>query len=258
MSALQSDKIESAAPGWRVLVFDEVGSTNDVARDLGLQGEDGFIAVVTESQTQGRGQRSNRWVTPVGRDIMLSVLLRPSADLNLWPRLTTLAALAVCRSIEASVPVQTGIKWPNDVYIGGKKVSGLLAETTFGKGGAFVVLGIGINVNSVEFPDSLKDTATSLKLATGSSAAQLPREPIVAAVLNELRQFCLSLTESFDEALMEARKRSILLGKNVRAQVDGRIVHGRAFDLNQEGHLLLEMADGSVQALASAAEVRPI
>jgi BirA family transcriptional regulator, biotin operon repressor / biotin---[acetyl-CoA-carboxylase] ligase len=251
-SPLDSTWISTEAPGWRVLVFDEVASTNDVARDLGHQGEDGHIAVLTEAQTAGRGQRSNRWVTPRGQDVMLSVLIRPTAALTCWPRLTTLAALAVAEAIEDNVPTAVQIKWPNDLYIGQKKVCGLLAETVFGAR-PFIVLGIGINVNARQFPEALASSATSLALEVGSS---IPREPVVAALLRRLTMRMHQWEHGFAEVMLAVRARSLLLGKNVRARVEERMVHGRARDLTAEGHLLLEHIDGHTEVLTSAAEVR--
>ncbi len=256
MIPLDPSKIQSAAPDWQVLVFNEVASTNDVARDLGMQGERGSIAVFAESQTNGRGQRSNRWLTPPGRDLMMSVLLRPAAPMHLWPRITTLAALAVCRAIDSTLPLHCQIKWPNDVYFGDKKVCGLLAETYASCHGNFVVLGVGININTVEFPAELANTATSLRLEAGEKARWIPREPFAAAFLNELDALLAHCIDGFDVALMEVRTRSLLLGKNVRAWVNGSLIHGRAIDLNHEGHLVLERVDGGVEVLTSASEVR--
>ncbi|MBL9115275.1 MAG: biotin--[acetyl-CoA-carboxylase] ligase [Verrucomicrobiaceae bacterium] len=250
---LDQREIEALAPGWRVQVFDEVRSTNDVARSLGLQGEDACLAVLAEAQTAGRGQRSNRWVTPRGLDIMLSVLLRPTVPVNLWPRLTTLAALASAEAIEDVCPVKALIKWPNDVYIGQRKVCGLLAETVFGKQ-PFIILGIGLNVNTRDFPPELANLATSLANEVGTP---VPRVPVAAALLNRLTERLGQWEAGFEQALMTVRERSMLLGRTIRARVEERIVHGRVRELNHEGHLVLERVDGSTEVLTSAAEVRP-
>ena len=253
MQPLDQHQIEALAPGWRVRVFDEVNSTNDVARNLGAQGEDSGLAVLAEAQTAGRGQRSNRWVTPRGLDIMLSVLLRPTVPVNLWQRLTTLAALAAAEAMEDVCPVTALIKWPNDVYIGHRKVCGLLAETVFGNQ-PFIILGIGVNVNTRDFPPELAANATSLANEVG---APIPRVPVAAALLNRITEHLAQWETGFEEALLSVRQRSMLLGRNIRARVEERIVHGRVRDLNHEGHLVLERLDGSTEVLTSAAEVRP-
>lgn len=241
---------------WKVEACGEVTSTSDLARAAGLAGEAGGRVIFAESQTHGRGQRSNRWVTPKGQDLMLSVLLRPEVATERWPRLTTLAALAVCRAIEAVVPLRPAIKWPNDIYLSGRKVAGLLAETFVGKGEAFLVLGIGLNVNATSFPPELQGTATSLLRELPTHVQALDRETLAAALLNELRRVLDLWSDGFTEAVDQVRARSLLLGKQIRASVEGREVTGRVLDLNHEGHLVLQLLDGSSQALSSAAEVR--
>jgi len=243
---------------WTFDLRDQVTSTSDHAKAAGLNGAPHGLVICAEEQTAGRGQRSNRWVTPRGNDLMFSLLLRPQLPVELWPRLTTLAAVAVCRAIEATIPAEAGIKWPNDIYLRGKKVSGLLAETAFGGSGGFVVLGLGINVNTTEFPEELQAVATSLRLELGpTNHHPVPREPLMAVFLNTLDEFIAEAWEHrFPDLLMEVRRRSVLVGKNIRAVVDGRPANGRVRDLNHEGHLILERVDGTTEVLTSAAEVR--
>ena len=251
LSALDPDS------GWSFEVHEEITSTSDLAKAAGMAGSESGLVITADSQTAGRGQRSNRWVTPRGLDLMFSVLLRPMVPMLLWPRLTTLAALSVCRGIEDELALSVGIKWPNDIYCEGKKLSGLLAETTVRELGSFIVLGIGINVNTTDFPAELAESATSLKRQT-NTPVPLPRETILAAVLNQLSRAMRHWDEGFEEILREVRDRSILIGKNVRAMLEGKPVFGRVRDLDHEGHLVLEHLDGSTQILSSAAEVRPM
>ncbi len=241
---------------WRLQTHDEVTSTSDLARAAGMAGEAGGQVIFTESQTAGRGQRSNRWITPKGQDLMMSLLLRPEQPMEQWPRLTTLAALAICRAIEAVVPLKPAIKWPNDIYISGRKVSGLLAETFVGPGGSFLVLGIGLNVNATSFPPELQGMATSILRELPAHVQTLEREPLAAALLCEMDRAMQFWGDGFTEAVAEVRSRSLLLGKQVRAVVEGREVSGKVLDLNHEGHLVLQMMDGSSQTVSSAADVR--
>jgi len=243
---------------WRIQTHDEVTSTSDLARAAGMAGEPGGLAIFAEAQTCGRGQRSNRWLTPKGRDLMVSVLLRPSQPMDRWPRITTLAALAICRAIEAVVPLTPTIKWPNDIYIGNRKVSGLLAEMFAGPGGSFLVLGIGLNVNTMTFTEELQSVATSLLRELPAHVLTLDREVLAAALLGELGNVMALWDEAFTEAVAEVRSRSRLLGRQVRAMVEGREVAGKVLDLNHEGHLVLQLNDGSSMALSSAADVRQV
>lgn len=253
---LNAQTIESLAEGWKVECHDEVTSTNDLARDAGQKGAEGHLAIFAEAQTAGRGQRSRQWITPKGQDLMFSLLLRPAVKAEHWPRLTTLAALAVCKAIEATLPLIPKIKWPNDIYLGSRKVCGLLAETFTSSSGPFLVLGIGLNVNAIAFAPELHGIATSLLRELPATLKEIDREVIATAVLNELSTAMKSWDEDYHEAVAEVRLRSLLIGRHIRARVNEQEIHGRVIDLNQEGHLVLQLADGSRQALSSAAEVR--
>lgn len=248
--------LRDCALAWEVIVHDEITSTSDAARELGLAGAPHGTAVFAEHQTAGRGRRENRWIMEKGAGLMFSVLLRPPEPMALWPRLTTLAALAVCKGIEAELPLHPLIKWPNDVHLGDRKAAGILAESFTGRHGAFIVLGIGVNVNTRVFPEVLRSTATSLLLELRPAPPELDRAPLAAALLRALALEIERLDADFPEAMTEVRARSWLIGKTIRAQVDGRPIYGRAADLNHEGHLLLALPDGSLRALSSAEEAR--
>ncbi len=242
---------------WQVEVREEAGSTSDVIRELGQAGGPHGLAVLAEKQTAGRGRRENRWLASAGRDLMLSVLLRPPVPQELWPRVTSLAALAICKAIEAGLPLKPLIKWPNDIYLNDRKICGLLAETFFSPSGSFLCLGIGINVNSTGFPSELAATATSLFLEMkGGHLPVIDRNPLAAGVLQHLAEELERIDAGYADAMREVRERSWLLGRTIRARAQGREVFGRAADLNHEGHLVLVLPDGSSLALSSADEVR--
>ena len=244
------------AVAWDVIVHDEIASTSDAARELGLSGAPHGTAVFAEHQTAGRGRRQNRWLMERGAGLMFSVILRPAAPMALWPRLTTLAALAVCKGIEAELPLRPLIKWPNDIYLRDRKAAGILDETFSGRHGTFLVLGIGLNVNTRAFHEALQGSATSLLLELRPAPPALDRSALAAALLRALAVEIERLDERFPGAMTEVRARSWLIGKTIRARVDGRPVFGRAADLNHEGQLLLALPDGSLRALSSAEEVR--
>ena len=253
---LSVSHIQERAPSWRVQVLDETSSTSDVVRDLGLSGAPDRTVVFAEHQTAGRGRRQNRWIAPKGRDLMFSVLLRPCEPPSLWPRITTLAALAVCKAIECELPLKPSIKWPNDIYLADRKISGLLAESLVTRDGAFIVLGIGINVNTIDFPDDIRSNATSLLRELRPGCAPICREALAATVLKALSAEFTRIDLEFVAAMDEIRPRSWLIGKTIRAVADGREVFGRAADLNHEGHLVIVLPDGTSRALSSADDVR--
>jgi len=253
---MNPETLQTLAPGWRIECHDEVTSTNDLAREAGLRGEAGPLAIFAEAQTAGRGQRSQRWITPKGQDLMFSLLLRPEVKLEHWPRLTTMAALALCKAIEATLPLMPKIKWPNDIFLAERKVSGLLAETFTSAKGPFLVLGIGLNVNAIAFAPELHGIATSLLRELPATLREIDREVVAAAVLNELTKVMKLWADGFHEVISAVRPRSLLTGRNIRARANGQEIHGRVADLNHEGHLVLQLPDGSAQTLSSAAEVR--
>ncbi|MDZ4403776.1 biotin--[acetyl-CoA-carboxylase] ligase [Prosthecobacter sp.] len=241
---------------WHVTVLEEVASTSDWLKQRAAELPVGTV-VFTESQTAGRGRRDNRWIAPRGKDLMFSLLLQPAATLEKWPRITTLAALAICKAIEAELPLQPRIKWPNDVYLNDHKVSGLLAETVSTRGGLFLVLGIGLNVNTREFAPGLAATSL-LKELNSPALPELDRNSLAQRLLAALHEELQRLENDFSSAVAEVRMRSWLLGRQIRAQAPQGEVFGRVLDLNEEGHLILEFADGSTHALTSADEVRDV
>jgi BirA family transcriptional regulator, biotin operon repressor / biotin---[acetyl-CoA-carboxylase] ligase len=239
---------------WHITVLDEVGSTSDWLKQNAAVLPVGTV-VFAESQTAGRGRRDNRWVAPRDKDLMFSLLLKPAASMEKWPRITTLAALAICEAIEAELPLQPRIKWPNDIYLNDRKVSGLLAETISTPSGILLVLGIGLNVNVLEFPPELNASSLLRDLAS-PVVRELDRNALGNRLLHSLHTEFERIDDDFPAAIAAVRERSWLIGKQIRCRSEGCEVHGRVLDLNEEGHLILAVSDGSSRALTSAEEIR--
>ena len=149
-----------------IVVFEETGSTNELVLQRGRQGADAGLIIFAERQNAGRGRFGRRWESAPHRGLWFSLLLRPALPLARWARLTTWAAVAVAAAVERVAGRRASIKWPNDVFLDGKKVAGILIESgTDGAGLPFAVVGIGVNVNHEpsDFPPELGDRATSLK-----------------------------------------------------------------------------------------------
>lgn len=262
MSALDADALNAACARdglpWKVEVAAEVTSTSDMLRQAALAGERQAKVLFAEAQTRGRGRRENAWITPKGKDLMFSLLLSPEASVARWPRITTLAALAVCRAIEQEFPLTAQIKWPNDIYVRDRKAGGLLAEVVAGKHGMVLILGIGLNVNTGEFPPELEGQATSLLAELSTPLPYLDRQRLAEVMLSELHSQLQRIDDSFMDAVAEVRARSWLLGRQIRATVEGREIYGRAVDLDSEGHLVLVLPDGATTHLSSADGVRKV
>ena len=254
MIPLDAASLNDESLPWHVTVLDEVGSTSDWLKQRAAELPLGSV-VFTESQTAGRGRRENRWIAPRGKDLMFSLLLRPEAAFEQWPRITTLAALAICKAIEAELPLQPHIKWPNDIYLSDRKVSGLLAETVSTRDGMLLVLGIGLNVNTREFSPGIVATSLLSELPT-TPLGELDRNSLANRVLESLHAEFQRIGDDFSSAIAEVRPRSWLLGRQIRAKAPQGEVFGRVLDLNEEGHLILEFPDGNTHTLTSADEVR--
>jgi BirA family biotin operon repressor/biotin-[acetyl-CoA-carboxylase] ligase len=256
MIPLNADVLNDPDLPWNVTVLDEVGSTSDWLRERAASVQPGTV-VFAEAQTAGRGRRDNRWITPRGKDLMFSLLLQPPAPVEKWPRITTLAALAVCKAVEEELPLTPRIKWPNDIYLEDRKLSGLLAETVSAARGLALVLGIGLNVNTIEFPPHLPATSLLARMP-GATVREVDRNSLACRLLRALHGEFLRLEDDFSAAVAEVRERSWLFGKQVRASIQGNETFGRVIDLDEEGRLILELPDGALQVLASAENIRPM
>ena len=227
-------------------------------KGLGHAGYPHGVVVFAEYQTAGRGRRLNKWAANPREDLLCSVLLRPEAPLPIWPRLTTIAALSIACAIEKCTELKPMIKWPNDVYLEGKKTAGILAETFTQAEDTFMVLGMGLNVNSTHWHLPAKAVATSLAARGGNHGQPLDREKLAIALFRELNRWCDHWAHGYASVIEEVRKRSWLLGREVTARMDDHSVTGRAEDLNEEGNLILRLPSGEKVVLTSAEQVRPI
>jgi BirA family biotin operon repressor/biotin-[acetyl-CoA-carboxylase] ligase len=234
-----------------IIVFAETGSTNDLATQRGRQGADGGVVIFAEKQNAGRGRFGRAWASAAHRGLWFSLLLRPGLPVNLWPRLTTWAAVSLAAAIEDSLGIVAGIKWPNDIYLCGRKVAGILAESGVdARGKPFAVVGIGVNVNHDlgDFPAELHDKAGSLRMATGRT---VDRPTFAAALLQALDARFAHVAVAFADLIADASRRNVLLGHWVQLRYGQTIVEGRAEALDADGHLLVRGADGSLTRLTA-------
>ena len=237
--------------GREILVLEETGSTNDVAAQLGRAGRADGSVIFAERQTAGRGRLGRKWESAAHKGLWFSLLLRPAFALADWSRLTTWAAVGIARGLEEALPgCCATVKWPNDIYLAGKKAVGILCESVAGPGG-YAVVGIGVNVNHTrdDFPDDLRTKATSLREAAGADAGPLDRHAVAAALLRQLDRLYPALEHDFASVVEEAQARSFLVGRRIT-------VHGpqETYEATAEG---LE-ADGSLRVLCDDGETRMV
>jgi BirA family biotin operon repressor/biotin-[acetyl-CoA-carboxylase] ligase len=235
--------------------FEEVGSTNDIAKRLADDGAAHGEVVVAEAQTAGRGRRGRVWASPAGRNLTLSIILRPDLPPSRASELTLVASVALCQAVrQAGVPA--GIKWPNDLLAHGRKLAGILTELAADPDRVqWVVLGIGVNVNvrAEEFPAELRDIATSLAMERGEP---VPRALFAAAVLSSLEEWLDRHAEDGFPPVREAwRAMSITLDREVRVRASDRDLEGVAEDVDEAGALLVRTTAGLERVLAGDVEL---
>ncbi len=231
-----------------VKYFDSVASTQDIAFDWLREGALSGAVVVADEQVSGRGRRGRGWSTPPGTAIAMSVILRP--DIDVLPQITMLGALAIAEMLDELGLADVAIKWPNDVLLNGRKVSGVLPEAVWeGDKLSGVSLGMGINVR-VDFTGSeLESTAISIEFALGKT---VKRVDIVAAVLERINAYKLGSPELF--AAWKARLHTI--GQPVSVMHQGESVTGLAEHVDTDGALLIRRENGEVVRLV-AGDVAP-
>ena len=219
----------------------EVASTNDEALEWAMSGAPEGAVVVADHQAAGRGRWARTWLSPPGRALMFSLVLRPAA--NVVPLLTTALGVAVAEAVENAAGLDCGLKWPNDVVVGGKKTAGILVEgRSSGDGVEAVAAGVGINVSwpVEEMPEEIRAGATSL---VSAGAGPLPRAALLAEVLAATERWYRRLSaEDGRSALIEAAtKRSTILGHRVLLRhSDGSLIEATALRLLADGALEIE------------------
>jgi len=231
--------------GRRVLRLEEVTSTNDVAKGLGREGEEEGAVVLAKRQTSGRGRMGRGWSSPEG-GLYLSVLLRPNLPGRELLKMTVFSCVPVAKAIEEVGGIDVQLKWPNDLMVRGKKVGGVLVEgVSKGAHLDFVVIGIGLNVNS-SLERIGEEGATSLKMLLGR---EIDAGRLFDSLLRNLDKFYKSLTQDeLDED--EYVSRSCTLGKQIEARVGKETLRGKALYLGSDGALVLRSDEGLVLRLS--------
>jgi BirA family transcriptional regulator, biotin operon repressor / biotin---[acetyl-CoA-carboxylase] ligase len=230
---------------------EELESTNDRAKALADEGAEHGEVVVAERQTAGRGRRGRTWVSTPRRNVAFSVILRPD---ELPParaaELTLVAAVAVCDALRLA-GVDAGIKWPNDVLVGGKKIAGILTEMAAESDRVhWAVVGVGVNVNArpEDFPEELRREATSVLIERGHPA---PRALFLAACLTSLEDwYDHHAEEGFAPIRTAWKARSVTLGRRVTVKTDTGDVTGLAEDIDESGALLVRTPAGVSRVLS--------
>lgn len=225
----------------RLLYVTTTGSTMDDARAEAESGAPDGSVVLAEEQTKGRGRFDRTWVSPAGRNLYLTLVMRPALDC--LRSLSIVTPLAVALAIEDCTGLSPRIKWPNDVLINGRKLSGILIESEVsGPSVKYALIGTGINVNyDIEASSEIAGIATSLKQELGRETS---RENLLAAFLNRFEEL-YEAAEKDDAVLQQWRSRLDTLGREIRVTFRDQVYEGVAEDVDRDGNLILVQADGT-------------
>jgi BirA family biotin operon repressor/biotin-[acetyl-CoA-carboxylase] ligase len=230
--------------GRRVIVLEQTNSTNDVAWAEALTGAPEGTVVFAEEQIAGRGRMGRRWHSPSRRSLLFSVILRPALEAGQANYLTVTSSVAVAQALRENLPLQARIRWPNDITIKERKVSGILVEgRTLATGAAFV-LGVGLNVNMrpEDYPHELRGIATSLAIETGAPVARIEAARWVLASLD--RWYRDLRFGDYGRIARCWRRLSSTLGERVVLIENGREFRGRVLDLSMEDGLIVRLDEG--------------
>ncbi len=229
--------------GKKIFFYDTVASTMDEAFRLGMEGTPEGTVVCADGQSKGRGRLGRSWLSPKGKGIYLSIVLRPALLPSEAACLTLLCAVALSEAIKNICGLNSLIKWPNDLLINGKKVAGILtelnAETDRVK---FVVVGIGVNVNSSR--DSLIVDATSLQVEAKRTILRVELTKEILRMTEEW--YLLSQRQGFTPIIKRWKEISFTLNKRVRIADPAGFIEGEAVDMDQDGGLLIRKDSGVI------------
>lgn len=253
--AVLREALRPAGPWAAIVLLDVTDSTNRVAMEMAENGALHGTVVVADAQTAGRGRMGRRWESPAGKNLYVSLLLRPSVPTVDAPSLALVAGVALADAVEA-VGVPAALKWPNDLYCGGRKAAGILAEMASDADGVrHVVVGVGLNVNmeEVDFPPDLRGTATSLRILAGR---MFRRVDVLARLLDAfgaryaefLRGGFASLRDGWD-------RRDFLRGRRVLLRRQGGEGWGAADGLDTSGALRFLPDGGPAIELVHSGEI---
>lgn len=240
---------EGYLSGKKLEYHDSLESTNVRAKILAEEGAPEGMLVVADAQTAGRGRRGRSWASPAGKNLYFSLLLRPNFVPDKAPMLTLLMALSVQEAIEEVCGCATEIKWPNDIVLNGKKVTGILTEMNVQSDYIDnVVIGVGVNVKAQEFAPELIDKAASLEAEIKKS---ISRALLLQKIIKHFEKNYASFLKQLDLSPFMERYNACLvnLGREVQVLEPAGTYCGIAEGINEKGELLVRMPDGQIKEI---------
>ena len=232
-----------------ILRFDSLDSTNSEAVSQAKRGADEGLCVVAKQQTAGKGRHGRTWISPENAGLYFSIVLRPKIETKFLPLLTLMSAIVVFDVLSESYNLKPDIKWANDVHIDGKKICGILAEAFETTKGLAVIVGIGINLKSSNFPTKLNDIATSIEEETNEQANV---ENLLENLTAKFSGFYESLNnENGAENIRNqwTKRSSYAFNKEVKAILSNETIFGKTCGIEENGALRIMQADGEIRVI---------
>ncbi len=238
--------------GARPVILEEINSTNEWIAGKFDDPDICRIVAVAHKQTAGKGRRGRTWFNITGKNLAFSLAWRVSESPGVNALVTLAAGVALVEAIMETTDAKPALKYPNDLLLGGKKVAGILSEMKTSPDGArFVIIGVGVNVNAThdQFPDEIRDIATSIREVCGVTAS---REAILALFLNNFEKMTDGMTESGpDDVICRFKKYTDMFGRKARVTGAGSNLVGVVKDMNSDGALVIEVAPGDIRNIVS-------
>jgi BirA family transcriptional regulator, biotin operon repressor / biotin---[acetyl-CoA-carboxylase] ligase len=239
--------------GQTIYYEESVESTQKIAHRLSYEGYPEGTLVISEEQVAGRGRMTRSWYSPKYTGIWMSLILRPNLPPQKAPQFTLIAAVAISQAIEEISGIEAEIKWPNDILIRGKKVTGILTELQADADKIHsIIIGMGVNVNqsSTDFAADIQPIATSIAI---EAKKKIPRAQLVRRILEKLEiYYDLYMEEGFRPIKLMWESRAVSIGKNIIARTINGTIEGKALGITDEGILQLEDAQGIIHHIYSA------
>ena len=244
------DGLKTNVLGKDIKLYPETESTNILAMEMASQGAAEGAVIVTETQTGGKGRLGRKWISPKG-NLYFSVILRPDIPTHKAPLITLMGAVAVVSALRKQCDVQAAIKWPNDIFISGKKVGGLLTEMSAEPDRIkHIVLGIGVDVNMdvKSLPVEIQALTTTLAAETNG---MLDRSILLRGLLSELDRWYQIFLKNPSDVLREWEELNMTIGNRVAVAGSGIALKGLAQGIDAEGRLILRLDDGTLRQVAA-------
>lgn len=232
-----------------ILRFDSLPSTNTEAINQAKRGAKEGLCIVARQQTAGRGRHGRVWISSANAGLYFSIVLRPKIENYLLPLLTLMSAVAVFDILQDLYGLKPDIKWANDVLVHDKKICGILAETAETKLGLVIVVGIGINLQSANFPPELREIAMSIEDET----SQPPNlDDLLQTLTQKLSSYYQILHEKNGAAEIRqawTRRSSYAFGKEVSVVLENETIFGTTRGIEENGALRVETANGEIKII---------